>query len=166
MRPERRPSRPGRGFVDQDFVSLHGSVELVGRDEEIVFAAGGAVGADEAEAVAVEVELAGDEVVAGDSLRFSLVPRGVELAGAGGFFGRGVGEGPVAGVELDQVAAEGDAGELLEQEAALAAAAEAEFADELLVAGAGVGAALDQADEFAVGLRSRAFRASASLGRL
>ena len=30
----------GGGFVDEDFVALHGSVELVGRDEEVVFAAG------------------------------------------------------------------------------------------------------------------------------
>ena len=137
-------------LVDEDFVALHGAVELVGRDEEVVVAVGAAVGADEAEAVAVEVEAAGDEAVAGGAIDWL----GVGGAGwAGGLFRGGGGEGPLLGVELDEVAAGGDAGELLEQEAALAAAAEAELADELFVAGAAAGGALDAADELAVGVR-------------
>ncbi len=106
MRPERRglPSAPGRpgGFVDEDLVALHGAVELVGGDEEVVVTAGaGGVGADEAEAVAVEVELAGDEVVAGRALRASPGLRGETwgtrfAGGAGGFFRGALGEGPLA----------------------------------------------------------------------
>ena len=56
------------GFVDEDFVALHGSVDLVGRDEEVVFAVGAAVGADEGVAVAVHVDASGDEAVAGGSV--------------------------------------------------------------------------------------------------
>ena len=59
----------GRSFVDQHFVALHGSIQLVGRDEEIVFARSRAVGPDEAEAIAMQVEFAGDQLVAGDPLR-------------------------------------------------------------------------------------------------
>ena len=69
--------------------------------------------------------------------------------------GGGVGERPVAGFELDEVAAEGDTGELLEEETALAAAAQAELADELLVAGAVGRGTVDEADELAVGVGVR-----------
>ncbi len=68
------------------------------------------------------------------------------------FSGGGMGQGPLTVVKFYQVAAEGNAGELLEQEPPLAAAAETELADELLIAGARGGAALDEADELAVGL--------------
>ncbi len=56
----------GFRFVYKDLVALHGAVELEGWDEEIVVARGAAVGPDEAEAVAVKVEPAGEEAVAGD----------------------------------------------------------------------------------------------------
>jgi hypothetical protein len=49
-------------------------------------------------------------------------------------------------VDLDQGSAGGDASELFEEQAALAASAEAELADELLVAGALAGGAFDAAD--------------------
>ena len=73
------------GFVDEDFVALHGAVDLVGRDEEVVFAVGAAVGADEGVAVAVQVDASGDEVVAGGSvfLREALVPRGARAVRSG-----------------------------------------------------------------------------------
>ena len=35
-----RAGTSGRSFVDEDFVALHGSVELVGGDEEVVFPGG------------------------------------------------------------------------------------------------------------------------------
>ena len=126
----------GGRFVDEDFITLHGAVELVGGDKEVVFTGGAAVRANEAEAVTVEIELAGDEVFAGVAGGWRLVGAGLEGARACGFFGGAVGEGPLAGVEFDEVSADGDTGELLEEETALAAAAEAELADELLVAGA------------------------------
>ena len=72
-----------------------------------------------------------------------------------GFFGGGAGEGPLVVVDFYEVAAEGNALKLLEEQAAFTAAAEAKLADELLVAGAGGGAAFDEADEFAVGLGVR-----------
>ena len=58
-------------------------------------------------------------------------------------------------VDLDEGAAGGDAGELFEEEAAFAASAEAEFADELFVAGALSGGALDASDQFAIGVLVR-----------
>ena len=60
---------------------------------------------------------------------------------------------PEAGIELHEIAAECDAGELFEQETALASTAQAEFADELFVACPVRRATLDHANEFAVGLR-------------
>ena len=51
-----------RSEFDEDLVALHGVVDFVGRDEDVVVAAA-LRGADEAEAVAVEVEASGDEVV-------------------------------------------------------------------------------------------------------
>ena len=101
----------------------------------------------------MQVELAGEEAVAGDSLAgFRGRGLGPLAAGACGFLGCGVRKRPVAGVELCQFAAKGDARELLEQQATLASAAEAKLADELLVAGPVRGAALDQADQLAVGM--------------
>ena len=64
-RPSVSAGAAGRGFVDEDFVALHAPLSSLGGDEQVVFPGGGAVGADEAEAVAVEVELAGDEVFRG-----------------------------------------------------------------------------------------------------
>ena len=122
-----------RQELDEHLVALHGGVDFVGRDED-VFADGHAalpgVGPDEAEAVAVQVEASGDEVVASDD---------------------GAGHRPVVAVELDESSGGGEAGEVLEQQAAFAASGQRELADELLVAGALAGRAFDAAEEFAVG---------------
>ena len=56
------------GFVDEDFVALHGAVDLVGWDEEVVFAVGAAVGSDEGVSVAVHVDASGYEAVSGGSV--------------------------------------------------------------------------------------------------
>ena len=81
------------------------------------------IGAHEAVAVAMQIEAAGDEVVAGGR--------------------RCSGNAPVLAIGLDEVAAGGHAGELLEEQTALAAAAEAEFAHQLLVSGFAAGGACD-----------------------
>ncbi len=54
-------------------------------------------------------------------------------------------------VELDQSSGRGEAGEVLDEQAAIATSGQREFADELLVAGALAGRAFDAAKEFAVG---------------
>ena len=82
----------------------------------------------EAEAVAMHIQTAGDEVVA----------RG------------GLGQRPVIAVGFDQFAAGGHAVELFEQHAAFPAATQAQFADQLLVAGALAGGTFDTVEEFAV----------------
>jgi hypothetical protein len=73
----------------------------------------------------VQVEAAGDEVVAR---------------------GDGAGHGPMVAVELDQPPGGGEAGEVLDEEAAFASSGQREFADELLVAGALAGRAFDAAE--------------------
>ena len=125
----------GRLHFDEHLVALHGAVDLVGRNKNI-FATGrlAGVGTDEAVAVAMEVEAAGGEVVAGAD---------------------GSGNAPVLAIELDEGAAGGQAGELLEEQAALHSAAQRELADQLLVAGFLAGGAGDPRKEFLVGHSSR-----------
>ncbi len=53
-----------RGFIDEDLVALHGSVELIGRNEQILFTLFAPGRSDEGVAVAVQVDAAGDEVLA------------------------------------------------------------------------------------------------------
>jgi hypothetical protein len=63
----------------------------------------------------------------------------IELAGeqftAGARPGRDARKAPVLAIELRKLAAQGEAGQLLEEKPALAAATEAQFADQLLVSG-------------------------------
>ena len=94
-------------------------------------------GAHESVAIAMQVEAAGDEVVARAA--------GVDLRGML----------HMLAIELGQVAARGEAGQLLQQQAPLAAAAQAQFAHQLLVAGLGAGGAGDARDQFAIGHASR-----------
>jgi len=129
----------GREEFDEHLVALHGGVDFVGRDED-VFAgldgrSGGAAlasfGADEAVAVAVEVESSGGEIVAGGVLSV-------------------LAKGPVVAVELGEVAGGGEAGELLDEQAAVAASGKRKLANELLIAGALAGGAFDAAKKLAV----------------
>jgi hypothetical protein len=63
-----------RGFIDEDLVALHGSVELIGRDEEVFFTLFAPGRSDEGVAVAVQVDAPGDEVLAsGEALDCSIV---------------------------------------------------------------------------------------------
>ena len=59
------PGPARRCLVDQHFVALHGAVQVVRRDEQVVLAPGAAVRTHKAEAVAVEVQPARDKVFAG-----------------------------------------------------------------------------------------------------
>jgi hypothetical protein len=100
-----------RGQFDQYLIALHGAIYFGGWNEDVVICRGLArIGADEAEAVAMHVEAAGDE------------------AGAGG----SVWESPVI-FGFDQVSAGDEAIELRDEEATFFAAAESEFPYELLV---------------------------------
>ena len=56
-------------------------------------------------------------------------------------------------IGLDEMAGCGEAGEVFEEQTALASSAERELADELLVSSALAGGSLDLAKEFAVGHR-------------
>ena len=53
-------------------------------------------------------------------------------------------------IGLDQSAARGEAGELFKQETTFAAAAEAQFADQLLITGTAAGGAADACEQIAV----------------
>jgi len=65
------------------------------------------------------------------------------------------GNSPMLAICFDEVSASSDTCELLEQQAALATAAEAEFADQLLVPGFGLGRAGNMRQQFAIRHRSR-----------
>jgi hypothetical protein len=54
-------------------------------------------------------------------------------------------------IELDKLAAEGEAGQLLKEKPALATAAQTQFADQLLVSGLASGRGGDARDKFAIG---------------
>ena len=106
----------------------------------------------------MQVELAGDQAVAGDTLCRGICRGSSFGPNASCLLRRRMRQRPLVGVELDQLSAQRDAGELFEQQTALASATQAEFADELFVAGAVRRAALDQANLLAVGLRIGAVR--------
>ena len=76
------------------------------------------IGPHKAIAVAMQIEAAGGEIVARAALG-----------------GSGLGNAPVLAVELAELAAHGEAGQLLQEQTPLASAAERQFADQLLVSG-------------------------------
>ena len=59
---------------------------------------------------------------------------------------------------LDELAAEGEEGQVLEEKPALTPAAEAQFAHQLLVSGLASGGGGDARDEFAIGHETRVCR--------
>lgn len=128
----------GAGWLefDENLIPLHGAVDFIGRDEDIVGYSGSLarIWSDEAVAVAVQVEAAGEQVVASDGCAR---------------------DAPVFAIEFGEFAAHGQARELLQQEAPLAAPAEAEFAHELLVSCFAAAGAGDPSDEFPIGHRAR-----------
>ena len=118
------------GKFNEDLIALHGAVDFVGRDEDVFFSGrGSGVWSDEAEAIAMDVEAAGEQVV----LRV---------------FG---GDGPVIAVGFGQFAASREAVELFEEQAAFAAAAQAQFTHELFVSGGSARSAIDTPEELVVG---------------
>ena len=62
---------------------------------------------------------------------------------------------PVLAVDLDELAANGEPGQLLQQQTALAPAGERELADQLLVSGLLAGGGGDPGQQLAIGHRSR-----------
>ncbi len=88
-----------RSFVDQNLVTLHRAVDLVGRDEEIVFAIVAAVGTDEGVAVTMHVDASCDEAVTGGAVLGWLID--VAAWGASGAFGRGGGDAPLLALGFD-----------------------------------------------------------------
>ena len=106
----------GRVDLDQNLVALHGAAHLTGRYENVVgfrctLRGRLAIRAHESVAVAVQIETAGEQFTAGARAR------------------RGVGKAPELAIELHKLAAQGEAGQLLEEKPALAAATKAQFAD-------------------------------------
>ncbi len=132
---------PGRGHGDQHGIALHGAIELVRRDKDVICTRCGAIfGADEAKTVAVKVEFASDQVFGrGQGPEF---PVGFPTLGICGFGRR---DGPVVAVWLDQFTGSGKARQLFKEQAAFASAPEAQFAHKLLVTRALAGGAIDPA---------------------
>src|ERR1019366_5515944 len=124
--------------LDQHLVALHGAIDLIGRNKNVVYhltdadlsvgapgvghtgslpwvhRGGSSIRSHKAVAIAVQIEAAGNKVVA--------------AAGRAR-------NAPVLAIELGQVAADRQPGELLQQQAPLAPAAQAELAHKLLVSG-------------------------------
>ena len=86
----------------------------------------------------MQIEAAGGEIVA------AAAPRSLAAGNA-----------PVLAVELGEFAAHGQAGELLQQQTPLAAAAQAQLAHKLLVSGFAAGGAGDPRHQFAIRHESR-----------
>ena len=94
--------------LHQHLVALHGAINFIGWDENVVFPLGtlSCVRSHEPVAVAVQIEPAGNKIV---------------TRAATGFFGNG----PVLAIGFHQIAARRHAGKLLEQQTTFAATAEA-----------------------------------------
>ncbi len=134
-----------RREFDQHLVTLHGPVDLVGRDEDVIFFWGtlAGVGPHESIAVTMQIEPTGDEIVARPAAGF-------------------LGNAPVLAIGFDKVAARGDAGELLEKQAAFATPAEAQFTHQLLVSGFAACGARDLRQQFPIGHSLRVGQRSGS----
>ncbi len=129
-RPLKPAVSPRRSQFYQYLVALHGAIHLVGRNEDIVITAGLAgFRPHKAKAVAMYIQTAGDQIVTRN----------------------GLGQGPVIAVRFNQFAPRGHAVELFDQHTALSPAAQAQFANQLLVAGSLARGTFDTMEEFAVG---------------
>ena len=124
----------GRLDFDEDLVAVHGAADFVGGDEDVVCDSLFRIRSDESEAVAVEIEASGSEVLAG---------------------GSGAGQGPLISVELRETAAKGEPGQLFDEQASFSTTAESELANQLLVAGLCSRGTGDAGDEFAIGHKGR-----------
>src|SRR5579859_2848437 len=121
--------RPGWCPFHEHLVALHGAIHLVGRNEDVVVPAGLArFRADKPEAVAMDIQAAGKQVVAM----------------------RCLGKRPMIPVGLDEFPARGHAAQLFQQHAAFPASAQPQFPHQLFVAGALAGGTLNALEELAV----------------
>ena len=124
-----------RLHFNQHLVALHGAIDLV-RGNEDIFLTGGlaAIGADKSEAVSMQIQAAGRQVLPG---------------------AQGPGNAPVLSVQLGQRAAHCQAGQLLQQQTPLPSACQSKLADQLLVSGLAAGRAGYPRHQFTIGHRSR-----------
>jgi hypothetical protein len=134
----------GRRQFDQDLVALHRAIDFVGRNKDVIVfsCALACIGTDEAISVAMKIETTREQVVARCAAGLA-------------------GDGPMLAVGFDEVAASGDAGELFQKQAPLAPAAQADFADQLLVTGFASGRTRNVRQQFAIVHRSRVEQAGA-----
>jgi hypothetical protein len=124
--------------LDQHLIALHGAVDLVRRNENIVVAnCLLCVWPDKAVAIAMQVEASSGEIIARASC--------AEWSG----------NAPVLAVEFGQRAAHSEAGELFEEQTPLPSAAQRQFAHQLLVSGLPAGRARNPRQQFLVGHSSR-----------
>ncbi len=131
MRPRRRPSARGGASSTQHLIALHGAAQFIRRDKNIVFTAFCAVGrADEAEAVAMQIEPSGYKIVAGRNRSRNT---------------------PLVAIKFDKVSTRRETRQMLQQQTSLASASQAKFPYKLFVASPLTGGALDVADQFTVG---------------
>ena len=134
----------GRLHLDEHLVALHGAVDLVGRNEDVLSRRRfrgdlprAFDWADKAVAVAMQVEAAGGEVVAGAAAAARLW----ECSSVRG--------------RAWPARRDGEAGQLLQQQAAFPAARQAQFAHQLLVSGFLAGRAGNPRHQFTIGHTSR-----------
>ena len=139
MRPKRRPSARGGASFHQHLVALHGPVDFVGRNEDVVVTlrlAG--IRAHETIAVAMKVKAPREEVVAQTMVGRSLRRHAPHFA-----------------IEIDEFPARGQAGKLLEKQSPFPAAAQTQLTHKLLVTRLRPGGTPDAREQFFVGHASR-----------
>ena len=121
--------RPWRSQFHEYLIALHRPAYVVGRNEDVAIAVGRArLRTDKAEAIPVQVKTAGGKFAARRSL----------------------GQRPVVPIRSDQCALRRQPVQLLDQQPAIPPTVQAEFADQLLIAGALPGRSLDAVEEFTV----------------
>ena len=113
----------GGRLFDQHLVTLHGAVQLSGRNEEIVLSRRRAVGPHKAEAVPMQIEPACDQPVACHALL--RLPRCRRVRPhAGRLFRSSMRQSPLFRLQLHQLAPQRDARQLLQQQTPLAPTAQ------------------------------------------
>jgi len=132
------PVRSWRGEFNQYLIALHGAVDLIGRNEHIVFfsCALTRVRTNESIAIAMKVKAARKKVVTRRAASF-------------------LGKAPMFTVCFDEIAARGHASQLLKEQTPLASSAKPELPDQLLVTGLASSGSSDLGQQFAIVHTSR-----------
>jgi hypothetical protein len=127
-----------RRKLDENLVPLHGAVDLVRRDKDVIIFARTLPGirSHESISIAVKVQTPGEQILARRSRRLFA-------------------DTPVLTVRFDQIAARSDAGKLFQQQTALAPSTQTKFPDKLLVTGFGPRRAPNVRQQFAIVHKSR-----------